>query len=429
MELEEREIPISELKPGMYVSRLDVPWELTSFPLQGIRIESSKDIQRLASYCQRVYIDLARQRSAEKPVDTHSPTQTRSTKKSVQSTKPAWKKHCAEKYNISTPQQKELNACTDIMNELERKVYHLCEHTLRCRSANVEQLLDSATQIVESVIRNPDALAWLCRVKKTRQPIHMHTMRLSVWGAIVGRQLGLNRYAITHICGALLMTGIGKSAIPEKALGGYSPFKCSIEYKKHLQETLYQLKQLKISDSNIYETLESYCERIDGTGYPDGIRENTIPFLSQVCGITEVFELLVNPYHMTRAISPAHAIIFINKFKGVLFEETLVEEFVRAIGLYPTGTLVEISDGQLGVIIAKNHKNKFRASVIPIINSQGEVIPKYTVLDLSYTKNIEHTFIRKGIPSSTIPRGLLENAHHWMFKNGTSIKSLIDTLF
>jgi HD-GYP domain len=225
------------------------------------------------------------------------------------------------------------------------------------------------------------------------------------------------------------MTGIGKSAISEKALGGYSPFKCSIEYKKHLQETLYQLKQLKISDSNIYETLESYCERIDGTGYPDGIRENTIPFLSQVCGITEAFELLVNPYHMTRAISPAHAIFFINKFKGVLFEETLVEEFIRAIGLYPTGTLVEISDGQLGVIIAKNHKNKFHASVIPIINSQGEVIQKYTVLDLSYTKSIEHTFIRKGIPSSTIPRGLLENAHHWMFKNGTSIKSLIDTLF
>lgn len=425
LSLEEKEIHVRQLKPGMYVSRLEIPWEMTRFPLQGLLIRSDDDIETLAQYCTFVTVDVARSHkparldSPQVPGKKPAPIHPKSNATPLRP-KAEWQsKHCVEKYRVNTPIRKEVATSHSLLSTMERQIYLICEHTLRCRRANIEQLIDSSTQVVESIIRNPDAMAWLCRVKASRKPIYMHTIRLAVWGTIVGRQLGLNRFALTHLCTALMMTGIGKSSISDKALSGYSPTKPSLDYRHHLQETLYQIEQLRFADDDIAETIACYCERIDGSGYPNRTTGSEIPFLAQVCGLVETYELLVNPYHCTRAISPPNAVVYLNKRKNIQFDGRLVEEFIKAIGIYPTGTVVELSNGELGVVVSQNYKRRLRACVIPVLSAQGDILKNYQVLDLSYANDSESAqqpvSIRRGVPSTVIPRGLLEQTHTWLF--------------
>lgn len=435
-ELQTKTIPVSQLRLGMYVSQLDIPWEKTDFPLQGLLIGSLQDIEKLSYYCQRVVIDEEKSRSdlqLDNPLFLKSVKTARAKslkEKQALAIDANWKqKHCVERYVVEASIKNEIYRSIDIFEKLEKQVNHLCEHIIRCRKADIEELVESTSQVVDSIIRNPDAFAWLCRIRETRKPIYTHTIRLAVWGGIVGRQLGLNRFALTHLCSSLLMSGIGKSQVSEQALAGYCAIKTSREYQKHLHETLYQLRQIRMNSDDVIHTIENYCERIDGSGFPGRKRGSEIPFLSQVAGLIETYELLIHPYESSRAISPANAVVFLNRFKGIKFETTLVEEFIRAIGIYPTGTLVELSDGQQGVVCSQNYEKRLRASVIPIINAKGHIINKYKVLDLSYTDRREgeddQVYIRKGVPSSNIPRGLLENAHNWMFKKDGGMKALL----
>lgn len=420
----------------MYVSQLDIPWEQTDFPLQGLLIRSLDDIEKLSGYCKRVYIDEQRSqpnlqmRNAQflqSVKQAHFKAERQHQSSSIEHN---WKQtYCVERYVVESSFKSEVYRSIDIFDKVEKQVHHFCKNIIRCRKADIEEVVEHTSQVVDSIIRNPDAFAWLCRIRETRQPIYLHSIRLAVWGGIVGRQLGLNRFSLTHLCSVLLLSGIGKSQISAQALAGYCATKTTREYQKHLHETLYQLRQIRMHTDDLVHTLENYCERIDGSGFPNHKKAAAIPFLAQVAGLIETYELLIHPYEASRAISPANAIVFLNRSKDKTFSASLVEEFIRAIGIYPTGTLVELSDGQLGVVVSQNYEKRLRASVIPIVSGKGHILDKFQVLDLCYTDRREgeddQIYIRRGVPSSNIPRGLLEKAHEWMFEKNGGMRGLL----
>lgn len=440
--LHDKGIPVNQLKLGMYVSRLDVPWEKTDFPLQGLLIRSVRDIEKLSQHCQRVWIDEERSRTdvqskTPSPASTGKKTKAKNEGAHAEySTAENWiKKHCVEKYAVQSSMKREIARSAALFDTLEKQVHYVCENIIRCHKTDIEKLVDSTSLVIDSIIRNPDAFAWLCRIRDTRKPIYTHIIRLAIWGGIVGRQLGLNRYSLTHLSSALLFTGIGKSKLSEQVLEGYHPSRATPEYQEHLHETIYQLQQIHFNTDDVITTIENYCERINGSGFPLNKTAEEIPFLSQVAGLIETYELMICPYDISRAISPAKAVVYLNRCKGVLFDPGIVEAFIKAIGIYPTGTLVELSDNQKGIIFSQDYERRLRASVIPIIHANGAIAHHYRVLDLSCTDRREgeseenQVYIRKGVPASNIPRGLLEDAHNWMFKRHRGVKGLLEGIF
>src|SRR5690606_6463632 len=98
------------------------------------------------------------------------------------------------------------------------------------------------------------------------------------------------------------------------------PTKTSLEYQKHLHETLYQLREIHFSSNEVTDILQNYCERVDGSGFPNKKSGADISFLAQLCGLIETYELLINPYDDSRAISPANAVVYLNRSRGENFE-------------------------------------------------------------------------------------------------------------
>lgn len=435
MELFEKKIPVNQLKIGMYVCQLDRPWAETGFPLQGLYIKDQSDIDLLAKYCQFVCIDEQRSRATSqshlKPLS--ATTNKTATLRAVPTSRPnnsidptLWRRrHCVEHYRVTSSFLQEFRRAEPIISILEDQLIYLLDRITRMRRFDLEPVEESAADLVESVIRNPDALAWLCQIKKTRKPIYTHMIRLAVWGAIVGRQMGLNRFSLAHLTMTLMMTGIGKSKLSDQTLHTHNVFQHNTDYQLHLAETLYHLKNGNITGDDILGTIEGYCERHDGSGYPNNLSAGKIPFLSRTAGLIDTFDLMVHPFNEQQSISPANAIARLNKCKDSLFDPHLVETFVQAIGIYPTGSLVEINNGVIGIVVTQSYEKRMQASIIPLINHDKRRFEKFKVFDLNLTGSDpnckSHLIIKRGLPFHLAPQRLLALAHEQLFEKKKNV--------
>lgn len=448
LETENKGTLVSQLKLGMYVRAVDIPWKNTDSPFQGLMIQSVHDIEKISSYCHRVYVDEKRSRpelqlngnhlSHRRGASRRTFSEKQSASKALKKVKPArardWKlEYCLESYELGSSFKNEMFQAKKTFAAVEGQLSYLCENILQSSRGRVTDFLRNTEDIVDSIVRNPDAFSWLCRVRDTPNPVYLHSIRLAVLACVVGRQLGLHRSSLVHLCSALFMTGIGKSHISEQALASYRTGKPGHDFKKHLHETVYHLSQLHFDVEDVVSILKNYSERVDGSGFPAKKKAPDIPFLAQLCGLVETFELLINPFDSSKALSPANAIAYLKSCKGQQFEASLVGAVIKALGIYPTGTLVELNTGQKGAIVSQNHEDSSRVNVIPILNARGNAVSRFAVLDLAFSRqhaeHQERVYIRRGIPSTNIPRGLLEEAHRWMFSRRSSLWGGVKHLF
>lgn len=442
-EIEERKVYVSHLQVGMFVCRLDRPWQETQFPLQGVFIQSKQDIDALCDVCEYVFVDLVKCKDVSL---THRLQQLNSVKslknqrlntlkrKSSAQSSSVWKKKfCVESYTVANSLDKEIPRASSIFNDIEKQVESVFDGVHQHQRLSVEPMVEKVTDLVASVVRNPDALAWVCRIKEGRSPIYLHSLRLAVWGCIFGRQLGLNRFSLLHVTMTLVMSGIGKSLLDSQALNGYSPISPNLAYKQHLKETLFHLTQFHFSCEDIIVTLSNYCERHDGSGYPAGRSGAGIPFLARVAGLVETFELLINPFDRDKSVSAANAIGYLNRKKDALFEGELIEVFVKAVGIYPTGSLVELNDGAVGIVYSQTQEKRLRASVIPLIDHKGNKETSFNVIDLDYgdasAQDQSTLKIKRGVPYHAVSESVVAAAHEHMFNSGGGLWSGVKKMF
>lgn len=424
--LVEEKIPVASLTKGMYVSNLDRPWTDTPFPLQGILIQKDDDIRKLSKYCSFVYID--REKSVNVRVGSGHWGEGKGANK-ILSSFHEWKaQYCQQTYKITTSFKDELNTAKKVIDNVFNKIQSLLTNKSHISPAQISDLSEIAHDMTESVLRNPDAMAWLCRIREFRSPIYLHGIRLSVWGCIFGRQLGLNRPELHRLTTALMFSCIGKSFLSKNVLNQYSMTSCGDSYKRHLALTLNSIKSFKYASNKTEKIIRHYCERIDGSGYPDRLVGTDIPFLSQVASLVESFELAINPYDMSKAVSPATAIVQLNKLKAEKFDCELVEEFIKAIGIYPTGTIVQLNDARLGIISSQSYEKRLRANVI-IVSALDEkkTIAKLIELGKDNTPTVqdEPLCIKRGLSSNAIDKATLMDAHHHIFEKRSGFWSIL----
>lgn len=435
MELSEKHIAASSVKIGMYVSRLDRPWSETGFPLQGLLVKNQKDIDQLIQCCNTVYIDQAKcknlaasqQHATDKKPKPNARIVNPATAPNYINPEIWLRRHCVERYKVTADFNTELKQITPLLDVVENQIHQLYQRVSQHKSLQIEPIVESTADLIESVIRNPDALSWICQLMQTKKPVVMHMFRSAVWAGIVGRQFGLNRFSMVHLGMAQMMTGIGKSALSDESLKSHNVHQHDEKYRQHLSETLYQLEQEHFSCMDITNTIKHYCERHDGSGYPNKIKGAKIPFLSRLCGLIDTFEYLVHPFNQ-HGIAPAQAISRINKMKGNLFDPPLVEKFVRAVGIYPTGSLVEINNGNIAIVVANCYEKRIQSSVIPLIHTNGTPYHQFKIIDLNNEPEPGKTplMIKRGLPDQAVPHAIIEQAHKFIFmpKKGRFAKFL-----
>src|SRR5690606_18722398 len=135
------------------------------------------------------------------------------------------------------------------------------------------------------------------------------------------------------------------------------------QYQKFVQYSVEILRSLDNIDAKIISIVRYHCERLDGSGFPQGVSGNKIPLLARIVGIASEYDAISSPRESSHPVAPSRAVSLIYNMRDKAFQEDLVVKFIQSIGLYPTGTLVELTSGDLGIILEQDPESRLSPTV------------------------------------------------------------------
>lgn len=396
MHLTTQEIPVQNLEIGMYISRLDIPWVQTPFPIQGFFITKQDELDLLSHYCNKVYVDIFRSKvDVSASVKKTSVAQNNQPKKQTDARtvrlmrEKARFKAPVESYPITNKLDKEIRSAKTMYENVTAQVATVYRDLESNGFINAAEIRSASMEMVKSVVKNPNALAWLCRLSEDHKALHQQAVRSAIWAIIFGRHLGLSKRDLRDLGIALLLAPIGKSKLPAELMAEQTNDQEVKLYQEHTALTLEETEKMFSPSHQVNYILSAYCERNDGSGFPRQLVGNRIPFLSRVAGIADYYEQLINPFDGKNAVTPVEATSHLYTLRGHLFQKELVEEFIQAIGIYPTGSLVELSNSSVAVVVEQPEQAKLRPRVAVIKDNTQYIFNKPKMLDLIKAPNDE----------------------------------------
>jgi HD-GYP domain-containing protein (c-di-GMP phosphodiesterase class II) len=383
-------LDVQDLKPGMYVAELDRPWLDTPFLFQGFTIRSRDEVDELARHCQHVYIDIelgappVEAPPARPPTTAHANNRRASrptfrVPPAVDSIKPR-----RGRYRDALPMEDELPEAREVRSSIATVVDDIMGAARAGNPIDAMALKQALNSMVDSILRNPDAMAWLTRLRERQSLIYQHAINCAVWMTIFGRSLGLERAALEDLAMLGTMFDVGKSRLPPGLITRTPPLspEDATELKRHVDYSIEIVQETPGIGQQVVAGVWSHHEHFDGSGYPNGLRGLDIPVFGRMAGIVDWYQETIKPYYAAPALSSIQAIERLHQMRGHEFQAEIVDQFVQAVGVYPTGTLVELNSGEVGVVISQNRTRRLQPKIIVIMNKSKERLEAFESIDL-----------------------------------------------
>jgi HD-GYP domain-containing protein (c-di-GMP phosphodiesterase class II) len=303
----------------------------------------------------------------------------------------------------------ELTLATTTFGEAKRAVGAIFDHLRRGGGLDVPHLQTVVGSMVDSVFRNRDAMGWLARMKCKDDYLYSHSLSSSVWALAFGRHLGLDKETLTSVGTGAMLVDIGKTGLPTELLKK-SGKPTDEEWRKiytHVDQGVELLRAAPNVDARIVTMIATHHERSDGSGYPHNLKGDEIPLIGRIAGIVDCYDAMISERCYAKPKSTYDAVRELKRLGGVTFPAELVELFIQAVGVFPTGTLVELNTGEVGVVTGQNRYRRLRPEVMLILDAQKRVRDEFTTIDLLTCA--ENT--GKAEPSLWITQGLERGAY------------------
>jgi hypothetical protein len=137
-----------------------------------------------------------------------------------------------------------------------------------------------------------------------------------------------------------------------------------------------------ISDVIIH-MVQTQHERFNGSGYPVGLEEKQIPVFGRIAAIIDTYCAMSRKTLFREAIAQHQILQEMYKWRNKYYQADLVEQFVQCVGVYPTGSLVEMTTGEVGIVIAQNMRERLEPSICMLLDADKNPWPGEPVFDLS----------------------------------------------
>jgi HD-GYP domain-containing protein (c-di-GMP phosphodiesterase class II) len=432
-------LPIEAVAIGMYVTEIDRPWLDTPFVMQGFLVRTEREIQALRQHTRLACVDIQRsspsvsaaiksaalnrkkargpepRSGARQPGSGPAGTRERGAHAEAPESLlgrirrwfggPAAQEDNAEerlsqaamaarlqlppsqkleRYAPPRPIQAELPRAQstfargiDMLGALMRDLRGDAQPSLR----DVEEVADG---LVESMIECPDAMLWVARMRSQNQRTYMHCLRVALHLIALGRQIGFPREDLVRLGLIGMLADVGKIRVPRTLLdkpGLLTPSEHDM-VKLHVKLGLDALGKSMKLDDKVIEGILQHHERMDGTGYPAGLEGKNIGIFGRMTAIADCFAALTVDRPYARAMSEQDAMMDLYKWSRSAFHEPLVEQFVQAIGVFPVGGMVELSNGEIAVVLSHNQVRRLEPRVLVIAVGEGEMIGRPFERDL-----------------------------------------------
>lgn len=231
----------------------------------------------------------------------------------------------------------------------------------------VESAVDT---MVDSMLDNPDALMWIARLREEDPTTYNHGVKVALYLVALGRHLGFPRHELAYLGQIGMLADIGKTRISRAILekpGMLTPSEFEV-VKEHVDLAMQVLANGPKLPAAVMTGIEQHHERIDGSGYPKGLKGNEISIYGKMTAIADAFAAIITPRAYANASAPQDALMNLYEWSGTSFHEPLVEQFVQAIGVFPVGSLIELTTGEIAVVVAHNRIRRLEPKVLVLSN-------------------------------------------------------------
>lgn len=379
--MNKQKVYVEDLVPGMFVCELDRPWLDTPFLLQGFLIQSDEQIKDLRYYCEYVYVDALKSRGgifrAARPLPHPAATTEHDASKHVVPEKVV--------YQEKTTVEEELAEAKPIRNLVNELFSNIREGIRKGEVLDRKRLADVVANMVDSIIRNPNALLLLTQLKEKDVTSYGYSINVAICLIAFGRHLGFSRESLQLLGLGGLLLDIGKVKLPEELLTKTTALSAEEHklIKSHVQHGLKILKTMPEIAPEVLEMVATHHEREDGSGYPKGLKGDETGIYGKMAAIVDCYEDLSLNRSYALPIPRDAALQLLHQWRGQFFQESLVDEFIHCIGLYPVGSLVELNTGEVALIMAHDPRHRLQPKVMLILDPKKKPYPKTTVVDLS----------------------------------------------
>lgn len=409
MLLKRLKIATANLERGMYVAQLDRPWLETPFLFQGFEIRDDNDLHQLRHYCQHVYVDATR---GTVPKDAVLAARAREARYAGSLKAPENRlQHPPPRslhrrlfdaiahldrsgrlaaffqtrhYRNLVPTRVEAPKARSAYDATALVVDDALEQFQQGRPLDAARLKTAVEPLIDSILRNQDAMAWLVCLRKREAEDARRSVGSAVWAVILGRHLGFDRAGLQTLALGGLLLDVGNAKVPRDVLARTGPLD-EVEraiVRKHVALGLGLVKATSGLNADVIAMIQHHHERHDGSGYPNGLEGTDVPVFGRIAGLIDCFDAMTTKRPYAPARSAYDAVRELNSQSGVTFQQELVEHFVQAVGMFPTGSLVELNTGEVGLVIEQNRVRRLRPKLMLLLDAGKRPVNRQAVLDL-----------------------------------------------
>jgi HD-GYP domain-containing protein (c-di-GMP phosphodiesterase class II) len=377
----------SEIEKGMFVSELDRPWLGTPFLLQGFLVRSDTEISQLQSYCQYVYVDEDRSEHEPGALLSTSTALRRPDFSRLDGKRPA---PVAPDRDVSlkvTYREFSRHLAQSKITQVQTRKYidQALEDMRLGAGVDTENARRLVGKLAEQVVESPDALVWLTHLKRRDDYTATHCINVAVLSLAFGRFLGLGREALYTLGLGALLHDLGKMRVPAEILN--KPGRLTDEEFQVVREHPDLGHQLLLKSRDLPQTALDivllHHERIDGRGYPKGMSGDALHRLTKIVSIVDVYDAVTSDRVYHDGIAPATALKNLYDWAPNNFDLGLVEAFIRCIGIYPIGSLVQLNTGEVGVVVASSETHRLRPIVRLMLDEDQKPYGQHRMVNLS----------------------------------------------
>ena len=400
-------ITMDQLKVGLYVY-LDLKWFEHPFAFNNFKIKDEEQIAVIKTLgLRKVRYDAARSDQRPAPSQPEKP-------RDETATAPILKEHPAlaakralvEKIRV----QREASARIETAFVDTAKTIHDVEKNLL---AHPEETLKQADQLVEqiadSILSAPELAIHVMGDKMGGDEMYFHSLNVTMLSLMMARDIKMPAEAVKSLGMGALFHDIGLREIPNKILLKMEPLTQAERnyYELHCQYGVEIGHGLKLPASTI-AIIREHHELYDGSGYPQKLTGDAINLLARIVVIANHYDELCNPLNITNALTPHEALANMFAKLRAKFDPRLLQVFVRCLGVYPPGTIVQLSNGVIGMVATINTAKPMKPMLVvydaQIPKEEAILVDMESEVDVNIAKAIRPAQLSREIYNYLSPR-------------------------
>ncbi|MEX6502871.1 HD-GYP domain-containing protein [Pseudomonas zhanjiangensis] len=374
-----KRIAVAELLEGMFIHEFCGSWMEHPFWKTRFLLDSARDLQRIRdSAIREVWID------TRKGLDLPAGQTLEQVRVETDALLLAAEPSVAVAFEAKTLDE-EIEHAARLCLSSKAAVMAMFGDARMGRAVDVGQVSDLVDQISASVMRQPNALISLARLKNADEYTYMHSVAVCALMIALARQLGLPEEQVREAGMAGLLHDIGKMAVPDRLLN--KPDKLSDSEFATMRRHPEAGVNILLESGQVSELVLDVClhhhEKVDGSGYPHRLAGERISLFARMGAVCDVYDAITSDRPYKKGWGPAESIRKMAEWSKGHFDERVFQAFVKTVGIYPTGSLVRLQSGRLGVVLEQHGQSLLTPRVKVFFSLAGRMPIAPRVIDLA----------------------------------------------